>query len=582
MKKLGFKMTLPLAILFVLIMSMCVIMGMSVLSIDKRSSKITDVYVAGIEEFGEISSGIQEVQKLVLQYCTVEDASLGSSLLTKVKSVSDEIQEAVDNYEALLEAEDDKKEFAKFKKSYTELKESIEKVTKLCEEGDKEGAMAEVNGDLMFQSQTIEQYLDKLHEMQDTNINEEVGSQKTQLTFIQLFVMAVVFISMIFIAVVSLYFSATVTKPIKLLSKSVNQMIEDLEAGHADLSMRMPIKTKDEIAKLGKGINTFIESLESVIGTIVANTDQLKSVVGNVADSVAKSNESVTDVSAVMEELAASMEEVSATIESVNQHVVSINDEVAYISNTSDQIYEYAGEMRERADALETKSVENKNNTNEMMASILAELNTAIENSKSVNRVNELTNEILNISSQTNLLALNASIEAARAGEAGKGFAVVADEIRQLADSSRETANNIQEINNIVVRAVNELAKNSKTIVDYINETVLPDYDGYVDSGKQYSEDANMLNDAMNEFNEKTDHLREVMNDLNVAMRDISTAIDESAKGISTAASEAGGLVEEMGLVSSAMDDNTAVAAALEEQTARFEVKLVEATEETE
>ncbi len=579
MKKLSFKMTLPLAILFVLIMSMCVIMGLSVLSIDKRSSKINDVYVAGIEEFGEISSGIQEVQKLVLQYCTVEDASLANSLLTKVKSVSDEIQEAVDNYEALLEDEDDKKEFAKFKKSYTELKESIEKVTKLCEEGDKEGAMAEVNGDLMFQSQTIEQYLDKLHEMQDTNIDEEIGSQKTQLTFIQLFVMAVVFIAVIFIAVVSLYFSATVTKPIKLLSKSVNQMIEDLEAGHADLSMRMPVKTKDEIAMLGKGINTFIESLENVISTIVANTDQLKSVVGHVADSVAKSNESVTDVSAVMEELAASMEEVSATIESVNQHVVSINDEVTHISNTSDKIYEYAGEMRERADALETKSVDNKNNTNEMMASILAELNTAIENSKSVNRVNELTNEILNISSQTNLLALNASIEAARAGEAGKGFAVVADEIRQLADSSRETANNIQEINNIVVRAVNELAKNSKTIVDYINETVLPDYDGYVDSGKQYSEDANMLNNAMNEFNEKTDHLREVMNDLNVAMRDISTAIDESAKGISTAASEAGGLVEEMGLVSSAMDDNTAVAAALEEQTARFEVKLVEATE---
>ena len=103
------------------------------------------------------------------------------------------------------------------------------------------------------------------------------------------------------------------------------------------------------------------------------------------------------------------------------------------------------GHPRVGADSLAKSADENKRTTDEMVGNIVGTLKKAIEDSKSVERVNELTGEILNISSQTNLLALNASIEAARAGEAGKGFAVVADEIRQLADSSRDTANNIQD-----------------------------------------------------------------------------------------------------------------------------------------
>lgn len=570
MKHLNTKLMFPFLNMAFLTIVICVYFIFTGMSLYKSSERISDTYVAGLNEFSQISTEMQELQKLMLQYSALEEGEDGSTILTNITSVRKELEQSNAAYEALLLYDKDKTEFAKYKKTYGDLIDVVDQALDLYANGSTEEANALVKGDLMFQAQSIEKYLENLSTSQNDNITNAVSEQKQTLTYMQIAIVTMFIIVIIATFLVLIFLYRNVTKPIKKLSARFKGMIEDIEAGHADLSVRMPVDTKDEISQLAKGINLFIESLESVIGTIVKNTDQLKSVVGNVADSVAKSNESVTDVSAVMEELAASMEEVSATIESVNQHVLSINDEVGYISDTSDKIFDYAGDMRERAEALENKSVDNKNHTNEMMSEILAELNTAIENSKSVNRVNELTNEILNISSQTNLLALNASIEAARAGEAGKGFAVVADEIRQLADSSRETANNIQDINTIVLKAVTELAKNSKIIVDYINETVLPDYDGYVDSGKQYSEDAKTINDAMNDFNEKTDHLREVMADLNVAMRDISTAIDESAKGISTAASEAGGLVEEMGLVAAAMEDNTRVAGALEEQTARF------------
>ena len=575
MKRLDTKLVMPMGGLFILILAMCVIMGISTLSVNNNNNKIADVYVEGISEFSNISTSIQEVQKLILQYCTIEDEALNKSILTNINSVMTDIGKSMDNYEALLTKDEEKKEFAKFEKSYGDLKKAVDEILALCESDKKDEAIAKANGDLMFQSQTIEQYLDKLYELQDNNIDNAVGGQKNQLTFIQIFILVVLVVAVVFIALVSLYFMLVITKPIKQLSTKLNDMIKGIEEGHADLSVRMPVKSKDEVGQLAKGINMFIESLETVIGAIVENTENLRNTANVVSESLANSGESVTDVSAVMEELAASMEEISATIEAVNQHVVAISDEVGYISDTSDKILGYSGEMRDRAETLENNSIDNKNNTNEMMSTILTALNEAISNSKSVNRVNELTNEILNISTQTNLLALNASIEAARAGEAGKGFAVVADEIRALADSSRETANNIQEINGIVLQAVNELAKNSKIIVDYVNETILPDYDGYVDSGKQYSEDANTINDAMNDFNAKTEHLREVMSELNIAVRDIATAIDESAQGISTTASEIGGVVSDMGVVTEAMDENGRVVTALDDQAANFRKDVV-------
>lgn len=152
-------------------------------------------------------------------------------------------------------------------------------------------------------------------------------------------------------------------------------------------------------------------------------------------------SDNANDISAIMEELSATMEEVSATTNSVSENTTAAEGKVQKMADQTKVMSQYAQDMKKRATELEHTATENMNSTNEMIGEITTEMNQALENSKSVEKVAQLTADILSISSQTNLLALNASIEAARAGEAGKGFAVVADEIRQLADSSRETAN---------------------------------------------------------------------------------------------------------------------------------------------
>ena len=213
----------------------------------------------------------------------------------------------------------------------------------------------------------------------------------------------------------------------------------------------------------------------------------------------------------------------------------------------------YSKEMQERADTLAKNANENKTQTDAMVGNIVGTLKQAIEESRSVEKVNELTGEILNISSQTNLLALNASIEAARAGDAGKGFAVVADEIRQLADSSRDTANNIQAINEHVTKAVHALIDNSNAMIAFIEETVLPDYGTYADSGEQYNEDASYVSEVMNEFTEKTENLKNIMNNVVESIEGIAKAVEESANAVTSSAMSTGSLVEDMHTINEQM-----------------------------
>lgn len=380
---------------------------------------------------------------------------------------------------------------------------------------------------------------------------------------------SIVFTILIFIIVVLVSVRLIVT-PVKKSSKELGDMVDEVNNAAADLTKRISVNQKDEIGSLVEGVNTFIEALQHVIAEIRDSSVHLNSSFAAVTDSVTSVNGNATDISAVMEELSATMEEVSATLANVNERVERAGQGMDRISEQSEHILHYATEMQDRATQLENTAVTNKDTTSTMIQEILSTLQQAIENSKSVEEVNALTDEILNISSQTNLLALNASIEAARAGEAGKGFAVVADEIRVLADSSRETAGNIQQINAKVVTAVEELVKNSENIVAYINENVLKDYDGFVDSGHKYRADADYINEVMTSFTDSVEHLRQTMDEVVENVNDVSTAVEQGAEGVANAAEDTTQLVGEMETIMKEIDDSNQNISNLSTQTNRF------------
>ena len=263
---------------------------------------------------------------------------------------------------------------------------------------------------------------------------------------------------------------------------------------------------------------------------IAATIDSMNESVDTVAEHTAITSDE-------MMRLAKSMSDVSGTTSSVNRDVKAVGDHVIELAQASEDLLSYASQMSKRADDMKSTAETNRQNTSDVMGQILVELNKSIEESKSVEKVNELTKEILSISKQTNLLALNASIEAARAGEMGRGFAVVANEIRSLADSSNTAANNIQTINSMVVSAVQGLITSSDGMVKYINDTVLPDYDGFVQAGSQYSSDASYINEIVTEVSNMAVQLRNLVKNITAEMNTIAETVEESSDDVSAAVS---------------------------------------------
>ncbi len=362
----------------------------------------------------------------------------------------------------------------------------------------------------------------------------------------------------------------SIAKPAKLASRQLSRIIQKIENNEGDLTERIAAKTQDEVGELVKGVNSFIGQLQLIMQKIQKESLHMNELVNNITGGINHSNENASNVSATMEELSASMEEVSATLAQITEGTEEILKASRAMSSRAENGAGYVREMKGRAEDVKNLAAGSKESTNRMLDSIRLLLKNAIENSKSVDKINELTGDILDISSQTNLLALNASIEAARAGDAGKGFAVVADEIRVLADNSRDTANNIQHISALVTNAVEELAKNADNMLQFIDQTVLSDYDKFVDVANRYHDDADNMDDMLREFYERTQNLEATMAHMTDGIAGINTAVDESAQGVTMAAESTSELVEALSMIKSEADTNQEISAQLQDEVRRF------------
>ena len=558
---------IPLIILAVVAILSNVISLVSLSKVNSSAEEIVDIDLVGVSMLGDIQKQALEIHTKALSHIVATDST---TMIKLVEEIKNEQAELDGNLADVKKYVDDEKTYKELMENYESFKHSIVFLIGASANGKTEAAYGYANGDVSSYGDKMQSAITKLIE------DSKDSSQQAREQFESTHALAAgiggftIILSCVLVVFVLYIVIRRIIYPIGKAAKSVSEIVSGIEAGEGDLTKRIPVDFNDEISALCRGINTFMDNLQGILKTIQMNSDKMNDVVTEVLGSVKNSNDSATDLSALTEELSATMQEISNNTSTINNNAESVREDVNVIAERSDEINQYSMEMKDRASTMEEAARTNAENTKEKVHDILEVLNRAIEESKSVDKVNELTNDILSISSQTNLLALNASIEAARAGEAGKGFAVVADEIRQLADSSRETANNIQGINSIVTNAVHNLSEQADILIQYITDSILPEFEQFVKSGEQYNSDAAYIKDTMEEFNKKTDALKQVISEIAESIGTISNAIDEGAEGVSGVADSTQVLVQDMENISKRMDNNQEIAEDLMKETEIF------------
>lgn len=351
-----------------------------------------------------------------------------------------------------------------------------------------------------------------------------------------------VFLIGIFITLILAYFLGSfIAKPVKFIAEH----LRILSTG--DFQQPVPskyMKAKDETGILARSANAMQNAIRDIIHGVLDESRHVDETVNKVSHCVDTLKAHIEEIAATTQQLSAGMEQTAASAEEMDAVSTEIDAAIQSISGKAQEGVSALGEINQRASGLKSKAITSREYAHAIYSDTQQKLQSAIDQSKAVDKITALANAILQITSQTNLLALNAAIEAARAGEAGKGFAVVADEIRKLAEDSKSTVSEIQKITNIVLSSVDNLSMSSQKVLEFINQQVINDYEVLVSTGEEYSMDAKFVETLVGNFSSASQELTVSTHNMITAISEISTATNEGANSTSDIALKINNIAE--------------------------------------
>ena len=541
-------------------------------SVIGTSDQIVSEQVAEQEKISTLSRQFAYINSQVLTHVMTTNSVTMDTLSEKILQDITDMEQQIEEFGYLLSEGDERKEALDSASAELEkYRKTVESLLVTSAEN-KTQAYVSATSNLPMFNEHIENYMNRMLEITAQEMEQAQGQMEQSAARVPGIVSVASIALLVVVIVIMLGLRLWVIGPVKKATKQVDELVEGIRCDKGDITKRIHVGSRDEVGRLAIAINDLVAQMQIIIRAITEGCGQMEEKQADIISNVEKVNATADHTMRNLGVMSRGMQLVTGAIEGVQQDTGVLDHTVENMLEVAQNGRNYAADIKEKAGKMKVTAVESKQEATLVMKEIDTAMTESIANSRQIHKITELTEEILGIAGTTNLLALNASIEAARAGEAGRGFAVVAEEIRKLADSSRESANNIQEISNRVVESVEELSENATRLLEFMNTRVMKDYDALEDTGSNYHEAADHVDEMMNEFGQKIDELLSVLQNVNTANTQMEATVGDSTEKLSVVEKNNQGLQQEMKDISYAVEKLAASAGQLKESIRCFTV----------
>ena len=539
-------------------------------SITNVSNEIVTKQVTEQEQISELSREFTYINGQVLTHVMTTNNVTMEELKAKILAEMDQMDTQMDAFSKCL-SENDQRRNA-FQSAYNEYAKYRRTVESLLETSaaNKTQAYVSATSNLPMFNASIEACMDEMLETTETQMDIAHAGMEERAESVPGIVAVASLILALTMMLIMTGIKLWVINPVKGATKQVDELVEGIRNNEGDITRRIRVRSRDEIGRLSMAINDLVSQMQEIIEALQNGCRRMQETQTGISTCVEKVNESAANTTQNLTRLSGGMEKVSGAVQEVKEDTLLLGQTVEGMKQVAEEGSSYAAGIKGKAGEMKEVALASKKEATSMLSEINTAVNSSIESSQQIHKITKLTGDILGIAGTTNLLALNASIEAARAGEAGKGFAVVAEEIRNLADSSRESANHIKEISDRVVESVQELSDNATRLLTFVNTKVLADYDTLENTGKNYHEAADHVDEMMADVREQIGRIQESLQHVNTANDSIEKTVNDSNGMLSVVRENNHGMEEEMQEISSSIEDMSGVVDQLQDSIRCF------------
>lgn len=539
-------------------------------SITNVSNEIVTKQVTEQEQISELSREFTYINGQVLTHVMTTNNVTMEELKTKILAEMEQMDTQMDAFSKCLSENDQRRDaFQSAYDVYAKYKRTVESLLETSA-ANKTQAYVSATSNLPMFNESIEACMDEMLEITETQMDIAHAGMEERAESVPGIVAVASLILALTMLLIMIGIKLWVINPVKGATKQVDELVEGIRNNEGDITRRIRVRSRDEIGRLSMAINDLVSQMQEIIEALQNGCRRMQETQTGISACVEKVNESAANTTQNLTRLSGGMEKVSGAVQEVKEDTLLLGQTVEGMKQVAEEGSSYAAGIKGKAGEMKEVALASKKEATSMLSEINAAVNSSIESSQQIHKITKLTGDILGIAGTTNLLALNASIEAARAGEAGKGFAVVAEEIRNLADSSRESANHIKEISDRVVESVQELSDNATRLLNFVNTKVLADYDTLENTGKNYHEAADHVDEMMSDVKEQIGRIQESLQHVNTANDSIEKTVNDSNGMLSVVWENNHGMEEEMKDISSSIEDMSGVVEQLQDSIRCF------------